>query len=243
MTVTISVKTDFAKLAATLNDLGRNQLPFAASRALNDAAKATAARIDADMTTIFRKATPFTRNAVVAPPSLGARKDRLAAMITLRPLQGEYLLHEQIGGTRTPAENTRRPNAKALVLPGPQLKLNSYGNIPDATLAKLTAQLTANANQATTKRHFEKAQSGKRVRAVASRDRGVFYAPPTGSRLEGGFWLRLPGQKMTHLIAFKATTSYHAKFDYTGRVIRSARVTFAASIGPRLAEAIASAKP
>lgn len=223
--LTISVKHDFDRLAATLNDLARRQFPFAVAGALNDAADASARDINADISAggIFAKATPFTRNAVVAPKSLRARKDKLVAVVTVRPIQAQYLLHEQIGGTRTPAENTRNPGAAALVLPGPALRLNAYRNIPAGKLAKLKAAAAAPA----------KHNSGVVFLAAS--------APGNKSGV-GGYFQRGAGT-LRRLTGFTASATYHPKFGFDARVIRTARRVFLASIGPRLAAAMASAKP
>ena len=246
MTMVVSVKTDVFRMAATLHDMSRQQFPFAVAGALNDAARTSASTIDADIAAgrIFSKATPFTRNAVVAPPSLGARKNDLTAVVTVRPLQSQYLLHEQIGGTRTPAENTRKPAAQALVMPGRILKLNAYSNIPNGTLRRLLSSLTTAASGETADRHAAKVADGKRVRDVATRDRGVFYVGPAGfGKLTGGIYQRLPGHRIGKLISFRPSTNYRPRFDFSNRVARVARDTFMAKIGPRLAAAVASAKP
>ncbi len=213
--LTINLKADLDRFQRTLTDLGRTQLPFAAAAALNDAARAAAAQINADMPSIFTKATPFTRNAVVAPRSLAANKRRLAAVVTVRPIQGKYLLHEEIGGTRLPAGNTRRPDAKALVLPAPALPLNAYRNIPAGKLARLRQQA---------------AKKG------GPRTRGVIFLPSTAvaNKAHIGGYFQRNGAQLQRLTGFKPSTQYHPKFGYTGRVVRVARATFAASLAPRL---------
>jgi hypothetical protein len=218
----LNIGTDeFRRMRTVLTDVQRKQLPFATARALNDAAKIAAKQIDSDLPSIFAKATPFTRHAVVAPASLGARKDRLAAVVTVRDIQGKYLLHEQEGGTRTPAENTRKP-ASALVMPAPALKLNAYGNIPSGRLAQMRARAAASAKHATGTAFLSAGAPGLKG--------GI-----------GGYFQRAKG-KLIRLTGFQPSASYHAKFGFPDRVARAAAPAFAAAFRTRLAEALATAR-
>ncbi|MDT7953502.1 MAG: hypothetical protein RQ966_18525, partial [Acetobacteraceae bacterium] len=186
------------------------------------------------MPEIFDRPTAFTRNAVVAPRELAATKDRLEAIVTLRPIQAKYLLHEEIGGTRTPAENTRKPGA-ALVLPGKTLPLDAFGNIPSGALRQLKRDAAAN-------------RRARRKRAAATRideTNTVVYLPagaPGNQAGIGGFFRRLAGHALTRLTAFAAEEHYTPRFGYHARVERAARAAWPAAIRQRLAEAIATAR-
>ena len=104
------------RMERALTLLAREQVPFATAQALNDCTRAASVAINKAMPEIFDRPTPFTERAAVAPRDLAATKERLASIVTLRPVQAKYLLHEEIGGVRTPAENTRK-SAQALLLP------------------------------------------------------------------------------------------------------------------------------
>lgn len=130
MVLVLSVKTEFDAFAATLNSVERDQLPFAAARALTAIARqAERAQRDA-MGSVFDKPTPFTQRG---PGSLAARKDDLTAIVFMRDAQAAYLRRQEQGGTRTPDKGS------ALVLPV-QVKRNVYGNIPNKGLARAKAR-------------------------------------------------------------------------------------------------------
>jgi hypothetical protein len=69
----------------------------------------------------------------------------------------------------------------------------------------------------------------------------LVHAP--GNKAAIGGYFQRAGAALHRLTGFKATTSYHPKFAFGARIIRTARQAFTAAIGPRLAAAIASAKP
>lgn len=129
--IAIRIATDADKLAARLNDFGRKQLPFAISRALTDTAKAARDQLTQDLTRIFDRPTPFTRNAIAYT---AARRDSLTASVLVKDAQARYLLLQETGGTRTPDKG------RALVIPGKTLGLNAYGNIPSGMLRRLRSQ-------------------------------------------------------------------------------------------------------
>ena len=223
MPVVINLRREMDRFAATLNDLGRRQLPFATAGALNDSAKAAADVVNRNIPGIFSKAIPFTRNAAVAPPSLRARKNNLVAIVTVRPVQAKYLFHEEVGGTRTPAENTRRPDAKAIVLPAPALPLNAYRNIPAGKLARLKAA-SKQPNKGGT---------------------GVFFLPATSPANKagvGGYFVR-DGKGIHRLTGFKATTQYQPKFNFRAHVYAAAFTAFPPAMRARMRQAMATARP
>ena len=231
----------FSRMERALIDLARDQVPFAAARALNDCAKAAAAEVNREMPEVFDRPTPFTDRA--AGVAARATKGSLAAEVTLRPIQAEYLLHEEVGGTRTPAENTRK-KAKALLLPGRQTPRDQFGNIPAGTLSRIKRDLTKTAEAARQERQGGRSK-GKRARsnAVPQRDRGVFYVPKAGhAQLAGGFYQRLPGHRITRLTVFEPETHYTPRLGYHARVEQTVRSTWPTAFQKRLAEAMASRK-
>ena len=213
--IRVSVKTDFARMDRLLTDRMLKQLPFATAAALTDTAIAAKLGVTKALPEIFGKDGPptaFTLNAIAIR---SATKSNLQSVVYLRPIQAKYLFHEEVGGTRTAAENTRKP-ASALVLPG-KIKLDSHGNIPAGVLARLM-----------------KARGKK----------GVFYAKgngPLGG--PGGLFQRLPGGHLKRLTAFESATHYTPRFHYRARVQSIARATFAPALKRRLLEAMRTAHP
>ncbi len=234
----VSLRTDFSRMERALQIVARDQVPFATARALNDVARSAQDAVNRDMASVFRDPVEFTRHAAVAPRSLAAEKGRPEAVVTLRPLQAKYLLREEVAGTRVPADNTRRPGASALVLPGRGLLLDSHGNIPRGTLRTLSQEAK------TTTQRRKRAKAAK-AGVAAPTETVVFLAKnaPGNKAGIGGFFRRLPGHKLTRLTAFEAETHYTSpRLRYHAHVADVVTANWVAAFRRRIGEAIATAK-
>lgn len=127
--ITLRVTTDFARMQRILGDFERNQLPFAAARALTAVAKAAQREATEELPKAFDRPTPFTRRAVAVR---SATKTSLEAVVFVRPIQAQYLGLAETGGTQ-------EPKKAALVTPVSQ-RLNQYGNIPNRALSRAKAR-------------------------------------------------------------------------------------------------------
>jgi hypothetical protein len=239
--IELSLKSDFSRLERALQTAAGEQLRFAVARALNDCARAANAAINARMGETFDRPTPFTQRAVVAPRALAASKEHLQAAVTVRPLQQKYLLAEEVGGTRTPATNTRKPGASALVLPGRGLLLDAFGNIPGGTLRKLKAEAKPSARRRTALKRKAAAQAAAGMAAPAE---SVVFLPAgaPGNHGPGGYFRRLAGRHLTRLTVFEPKATYRPRFHFRDQVARAAAATWQSAIRKRLAEAIATAR-
>lgn len=126
------------ELKRTLTDMGKKQLPFASATAITLTAKMVENRIQFDMSSAFKSASPYVKRATF---STSANKTNLTATIGLKdqkPSGGTapaVLLKEHfIGGLRG-----NKPFEKAIIsmgvmpatyraIPGKGLKLDGYGN-------------------------------------------------------------------------------------------------------------------
>ena len=246
-TVEIDMRRSLAKFDRMLTELETQQLPFAISQALNDTAAAAQKAVTAEMPKIFDHPKPFTENSLVMKP---ASKTKLTALVTLKDRQAAYLLLEETGGTRTPDQTTKGSNAALVV--APTLKLNSFGNIPDATVAKLIAKAAKDRQDihaAVVKRRMAriaKLNAGKRAKFKAAKRTlsiaGLFYVGrdaehPGPSWMKGGVYQRRAGHKIAHLIAFTATENYKPHFGYKDRIMAGAADVFDEALQKRLAAA------
>ena len=125
----LRVTTDFARMQRILDDVSRQQLPFAAARALTTVAKTAQREATDELPSAFDRPTPFTRRAVGVT---SATKATLEAVVFVRPIQAQYLGLAETGGTQ-------EPKKAALVTPVAQ-RLNQYGNIPNRALARAKAR-------------------------------------------------------------------------------------------------------
>ena len=113
----------------------RGQMPYAASRALNDAAKRVAQDLNKSTNQYFDKPTRFTQNAYRV--SMRSNKANLVAEVRPKPIQERYLLPSIRGGIRPQRPSELRLGSIAEAYrPGRDAKLNASGNISKAAAVK-----------------------------------------------------------------------------------------------------------
>lgn len=242
--IEVSLRDGFSRMERMLQLAAREQVPFAVARSLNDVARSAQAQVNAAMPAVFDRPTQFTDRAAVAPRTLAAEKDRLAATVTLRAVQAAYLLREEEPGTRDPSANTRRPGAQAIVLPGRGLLLDSHGNIPAGTLRELKRDARP-ASARRRKRKDAPAPAAVSAGAAPAGAQSVVFlrrdAP--GARGIGGYFARMPDHHLQRLTGFAPVTHYATRrLGYHARVRAVAAEEWPAAFRRRLAEAIATAR-
>jgi hypothetical protein len=124
--IKINVRADIKRLTRSMSDLARKQIPFATAQAIN----ATAARVQAGETAnikaTFKSPTPFTQNAVAVKR---AKKSNPVALVYVKDIAAKYLLPYEKGGVhQLPGRAFLNPK---------NIGLNSYGQLPRGTIAKL----------------------------------------------------------------------------------------------------------
>ena len=213
--IKIDVTADVARLRATLDDLGRRQLPFAASLALSRTARRAQQDLTRALPTIFAakgyEPTPFTRRAIGMSP---ARKSNLVAEVFVKRQQARYLAIEETGGVRV-----RAPGAP--VLTPVDIARNAYGNIPRGLLRKLASDPES---------YFLGTVHG--VYGLWER----VSAPGSGGRhiLRTARGLRL-------LVAFRQQATYRPRFGFYERVAASVEANFLPALSAGMQRAIATA--
>ena len=238
MPLTVSVSADFERALAAVDAVRTKQLPFATVLALNDAAMEARKKVVAAMPTIFDRPTSFTLNSVGVRT---ATKSNLTAEVFIKKLQAQYLGIEETGGDRTPATNTRKPGAAALVMPElKNVSLNAYGNLQAGFVARLFKQIDERRDY-TGKQYTRKFGSTFRVgyeAGRAKRDKGIFYllGHGIGGSGPGGVFKRLPDHHIQRLISFEAQTHYTARFAFQVRAALAARQTFRPALMRHLRE-------
>ena len=116
----------------------QGQMPYAASRALNDAAKKVADDLNKSTLQYFDKGGPptkFTQNAYRV--SSRSSKTNLVAEVSPKPIQERYLLPSIRGGVRPQRPSERRLGGIAEAYsPGLSARLNASGNMSKAAVVK-----------------------------------------------------------------------------------------------------------
>jgi hypothetical protein len=113
----------------------QGQMPYAASRALNDAAKKVAEDLNKSTTQYFDRPTRFTQNAYRV--SSRSSKANLVAEVRPKSIQERYLLPSIRGGVRPQRPSERRLGGISPAWsPGSGARLNASGNMSKAAVVK-----------------------------------------------------------------------------------------------------------
>ena len=113
----------------------QGQMPYAASRALNDAAQKVAQDLNKSTTQYFDRPTRFTQNAYRV--SSRSNKANLVAEVRPKSIQERYLLPSIRGGVRPQRPSERRLGGISPAWrPGADARLNASGNMSKAAVVK-----------------------------------------------------------------------------------------------------------
>lgn len=127
MKITMRSK-DVKQFSKSLRSLATKQIPFAASKALNDTMFDVYRAEGRALQKFIDRPRPFTTNAYKV---VKASKRRLVAYLKTKQIQEGYLQWAVYGGQRAPKRT-------ANVVPVEQ-RLNQYGNMPRGTIKKMLA--------------------------------------------------------------------------------------------------------
>jgi len=239
----LSVRSNVREIEGKLDDLGRKQLPFAASQAVNRLAPQAIADLKIEMSRVFDRPTPYTLNAFAWKK---ATKRSMSAEIFARDFAGKgtpgwkYLTPEVFGGARAMKRFERALGAKfgsGQSVPGRGADLNQYGNISQGQIEKL---LTALGAADTTAGH----RSNRRGRGRGARRRETYFVAHSkqdGSIL-GIYKVVSAGHVEPVLIFPKRAPSYRKRFPYRETAEKSFATNKDAYFTQALKDAIATAK-
>ena len=129
---TLSVKADIRKVAKALDDVARQQLPFATAQAINATAEKVRLAERDNLLEVIDGPTPFTLNSVAIKR---ATKSNPGALVYVKPVAAAFLLPYEIGGKN-------KLNSKALLKPV-GAKVNQYGNLPRNLVKRIASKRNA----------------------------------------------------------------------------------------------------
>jgi hypothetical protein len=112
----------------------QNQMPFAASRALNEVAKGGVKDLNESTNKYFDRPTQFTQRAYKV--SRFSNKRNLTAELAPQQIQERYLLPSIQGGVRPQRPSERRLTAAPAWRPGRGARLNASGNMSKAAAVR-----------------------------------------------------------------------------------------------------------
>lgn len=215
-----NIDADFDRAERLLTDLGRKQIPFAASQALNDTALEVKVAEEREIERSLDRPTPFTKRGLYVRRS---SKNRLLARVGVKDIQAEYLSLQVKGGVR-------RPKGRALIVPV-GARLNKYGNLPKGSLARTKA-----------KANVFVASKGRR--STAHLAPGIYERPKRGKYRSGGSGSKNVGSQKGPklLIAFEPRASYRKRLRFYPVAEGEARRKFEGNFIARLKVALQTAR-
>ena len=243
--IKLSIKNDFKALETRMAALARDLPQHGARVALTRTV--TTARRDAmeEIRRVFDRPTPFTVNSVRYDMST---KDNPEARVYISDDAAKglsprkYLLPEIEGGGRNMKRSERAlVNAGLMgsgqrMMPGRDLELNQYGNIPGGKMVSILSKLSAfgqvgyraNVSDRTKKRLKRLKLASRRgandasgARVYGGTDVFVAHAKRGGEAL--GVWQVIgPGEVRPILAFVDQTPQYRSRFNFHGTVAKSA---------------------
>ena len=213
MTVQISVKSNVKDIAKSLSRRHRTQVPFAASRALNDVAFSARKESNLQTNKVFKGgAVAFTRRAFKYKKS---HKTRLFSEVFVGA-DHSYMAYQIEGGTRFPDSKFVRVNTT-------HTKLNKYGNVTRGRMQQMinnkdkyftgTPKGMPDAGDGIWERYGRKTKSGgQRIRMVASFQEKASYRA------------KFPFEKIVQGVVENPVMGFSARFrKHLDAAVRSAR--------------------
>lgn len=130
----IDIKFDTRAIERELTDLQRKQIPFATAVTLTRLAEAVKAEMPAVLERELDRPKPFTTRFSVYTQR--ATKSNLYSEVGFKDRQAAYLAALLAGGARKLKTAEQRFLGRPIV-PGPDMRLDRYGNVPKATLVRI----------------------------------------------------------------------------------------------------------
>lgn len=250
--IEIRVDADIRAATRALNDVQRNQIPFAASLAINATAKAVQAALTQETRAKLDRPKPYTLRGTFATRST---KRDLTATVGLKSRRephaavSEYLAANVAGGERELKRSElllRRAGilpAGKQTRPGSGAKLDAFGNMRGSEYVSILSYFRAFGGVA---------KSGARAGDVsrsAAINRGkkprrpveLFVVPEGQPGLATGVWRRA-GKTIEPVLIFIDAPSYKPRYEFKKVTNEAVRRNFAAEMDKALARALETAR-
>jgi hypothetical protein len=234
----LTIELNDAAFRRQLTNLERTQLPYAASRALNDTAYDALKHIQNQMDVVFDKPTRFTKNALMV---WRADRNNLEAQVKERPSVGRrhFLKVQEAGGARpqTGVERLLSANVAysgfiAAVIPAAGAKLDAYGNWSSGQRNQVLSALGAQRDTASNETDASRARN---------KGRASYFVPQSG--LSPGVYRRSKAGKLDKILSFTSNApNYSQRLGFYDGVQEVWVAKLPGYLSARLAEAVANAR-
>lgn len=259
----IILRADMSPMLKKISALEKKQLPFAASRALNDAAKEVEKQATDQLRQRLDRPTAYALRAIKVLE--WSNKNKLHAVIGLRtdnPGKGtpwnKAFAHLFKGGDRRWKRFEGALRRRGIIPPGmaavvPRAsswaaKVNQYGNIQASQIVQLLSYFRAfgeqgyKANMTTETR--DKRAKVKRVKGYKTITGVQYFVAKPGSHLAPGIWAKrgTHGVDVAPVLLFVKRPRYSRYINMADIGTRVLRSTFPRALGARLAAATVGAR-
>jgi hypothetical protein len=232
-----SIEVDIRKAMAGLNDLGKRQIPFALSKAINASVDDVVLAEKKEIKDVMDRPRPQTINAVRYEKSHAKKQDVIQGRVYLADWASEKLSHLVHGGPRKPKKWESRWLSRVFggtpfAIPSNQFKTDAYGNIPGSTISAIISKLGL--NPYAIKYTKSKKIAGSAYFAVGNKQ---------GSKAALGIYQRT-GKKVTRVafITFRAPQYTAGFFDFFYVARKTVERNFDKHFERELASALATAR-
>lgn len=144
MAMSIDIRQQAVAIKRAVNDIARNQVPYAASRSLNQIAEAIRDQTQQRMPRVFEAPVRFTLNSLYVRRS---SKTNLEAQVGIKDIQARYLRTQERGGGRRHTRFEARLYFAGVLRDGeyliPTASSERFGNITRGTRTQILSQLQA----------------------------------------------------------------------------------------------------
>lgn len=248
----IDIRADVKAAMRALDSVQKKQIPFAASKAINEVMKTSAPAVQAEMKRVFDRPTPWTLNSYRVLK--WANKHNLTGVVGFKDVgyaggpggkassaAGSYLQPHMEGGARGAKglESLLRRrgllSAGEFVVPSSYVPRDRYGNVSRGTIQKILANLGA-LTDAYSNTPKGGARGGKKKSEYFFTRRGI-----RGARLTA-IWQRRASSAMPVFIVVSGAPTYRRVFDHVKVVQREVNRRFAAEFEKAMAFALQTAK-
>ena len=182
------VRADLREALSKLDNLRKDQIPFATAYALTQTAKDSQASVQREMRSVFNNPTPYTLSGLFIKP---ATKSKLISTVKFKDQSfkgvpaDRYITVQVEGGARRRKgfeellirSGVMPPNSYAV--PTRAAKVDQYGNVPRGTLNAILSQLQASRDVLSRETPTSRARNQKRRNRRFSR---YFTAYPGRAR-------------------------------------------------------------
>lgn len=237
--IRVNVRSDIDKLVAKLQNVRREQLPFAIAKAVTGTAKVVAQKLNEELPRAFDRPTPYTQGSV---RFTFATKQRPISVVMVRDdasrgtPPAKYLAAQVAGGPRRHKKFELALQAAGTLagyaIPGAAAKIDRFGNV---SRSQLTQIFTA-----------AKATKAASTRKKRGRKDGIFIGSPGGGKLPTGVWERYSfgfGSTIKPVLLFTPKApNYRVRYRFQDIGEKVVREEFGAQFMSAYAQAVASAR-